>query len=266
MKRTLALGLLLGAAASLGGCVATQRDILDLENQTDELKHQVADLKTTISTMQNNQADLGVQMQRLQEGLTAFNETVRRSESQMSDLSSKIDDLAATIGNKVAAIGTTLTTVQAKSLDEQKAALASQLQQATPSELFQAAEVRLNKKSYELAAKGFEQYISSFPRGALADVATYDLGEAYYGLKKWKAAGRQFGIYLEKYPKSALTASARIKYALCLVNLRKNPGEARQYLESVIADFPSSPEAKAAARHLKTLAAAAAQKAGDPAP
>ena len=273
MRRALPLGLLLASAATLGGCVATQRDMLDLGNQTDELKHQVADLKKTISSMQSNQADLSVQMQRLQEGLTAFGETVRHSEGQMSDLSSKIDDLAATIGNKVAAIGTTLTTVQAKSLDEQKASLAqqeaaltNQLQQTAPSELFQAADVRLNKKSYDLAAKGFEEYMSRFPKGALADVATYDLGEAYYGLKKWESAGRQFGVYLEKYPKSGLVASARIKYALCLINLRKNPTEARQYLESVVADFPASPEAKAAAQHLKKLAAAPGKKAAGSTP
>ena len=71
----------------------------------------------------------------------------------------------------------------------------------------------------------------------------------------------QFGIYLEKYPKSGLTASARLMYALCLTSLHKNPAEARQYLESVVADFPSSPEAKAAERNLKKLAAAGAKKA-----
>jgi TolA-binding protein len=273
MGKILPIGLILAAAAALGGCVATQKDVLDLENQTDELKHQVADLNKTISSMQSNQADLSVQMQRLQDGLTAFGETVHHSEGQMSDLSSKIDDLAATIASKVAAIGTTLTTVQAKSIDEQKASLAqqeaaltSQLKQTAPSEIFQAAEVRLNKRSYDLAAKGFEEYISSFPKGALIDVATYDLGEAYYGLKKWEPAGRQFGVYLEKYPKSVMIASARIKYALCLINLRRNLAEARQYLESVTTDFPASPEAKAAANLLKKLPAAHIKKAAGATP
>ena len=258
MRRALPL-LLLAAACS--GCVATQRDVLELENQTDELKHQVSDLKKTITSMQSNQADLSVQMQRLQESLTSFGETMRRSEAEMNGLGAKIDDLAATIGNKVAAIGTTLTTAQAKSLDEQKAALASQIQQGTPSELFQSAEVRLSKKNYDLAAKGFEEYLSRYPKGALSDVAVYDLGEAYYGLKKWETAGRQFGIYLEKHPKGGLVASARLMYALCLINLRRGTAEARQYLESVIADFPSSQEAKAAGQHLKKLAAAADKKA-----
>jgi len=264
MKRTQPLGWLL-AVLSLAGCVATQQDILGVANQTDELKHQVADLKQTVTSMQSNQADLSVQIQRLQESLTAFGETMHHSESQMSALSSKIDDLAASISNKVAAIGTTLTTTQAKSLDEQKvalakqeAALSSQIQQAAPSDLFQAAEVRLNKKSYDLAVKGFSEYLSRFPTGALADVAAYDLGEAYYGLKNWESAGRQYGIYLEKYPKGSMIASARLMYALCLINMRKHLTEARQYLESVVADFPASPEAKMAARQLKKAAAGTA--------
>lgn len=253
---------------SLAGCVATQKDVIDLGNQTEELKQSVADLKNTVSSMQANQADLSVQMQRLEESLTAFGEAVRHSEGQMTQLSSKLDDLGATIGNKVAAIGTSLTSAQAKSLDEQKAvlvkqeaALASQLQQTAPSELFQAAEVRLRKKSYDLAAKGFDEYVTRYPKGALIDVAVYNLGEAYYGLRKWEAAGRHFGIYLEKYPKGSLTPSARLMYALCLVSMRRHLPEARQYLESVVSDFPASPEAKAAAGHLKKLAAAQAKKA-----
>ena len=247
----------------LAGCMATQQDVLDLANQTDELKHQVSELKTAVNSMQGNQADLSVQIKRLQESLTAFGETTRHSEGEMSQLASKIDDLAATITSKVAAIGTTLTTTQAKGLDEQKASLAkqeetlaSQMQQVTPTELFQTAEARLAKKSFDLAAKGFGDYLSRFPKGALVDVATFDLGEAYFGLKKWESAGRQFGIYLEKYPKSSLTPSARIKYALCLIHMGKSAAEARQYLESVVEDFPSSPEAKAAAQHLKKLPAA----------
>ncbi|MFA6004038.1 MAG: tetratricopeptide repeat protein [Elusimicrobiota bacterium] len=259
MKRILPI---LAAALALTGCVATQKDMLDLENQTDELKHQVTELRQTISSMQANQADLLVKLQSLHGDLATFGETMRQSQDGMSQLASKIDDLGATIGNKVAAIGTNLATTQAKGLAEQKAtldkqeeALANQLQQGTPTDLFHAAEVRLAKKSYDLAAKGFEDYLNRYPKGALADLAAYNLGESYFGLKKWELAGRQYGIYLEKYPKSNLVASARLMYALCLVNMRKNLAEAKQYLESVIADFPASPEAKAAAGHLRKLPA-----------
>lgn len=251
-------GVLLSAAALLlPGCVATQRDVLDLSNQTDELKVQVEDLKKTVSSMQANQADLSVQMKQLHESLGAFTETIKESQGEMSKLSSKLDDMSAGVASKVASIGTALSAQQAKSLEEQKAALAN-----SPTDLFNTADVRLSVKSYALAAKGFEEYLAKFPKGALIDVATYKLGQAYYGERKWEAAGRQFALVLEKYPKSNMTPSARLMYALCLISMKRNLAEARQYLESIPADFPSSPEAKAAAQHLKKLAAAEPKKKG----
>ena len=249
-------GTFLFAALMLSGCVATQKDVLDLSSQANDLKRQVEELKAGINSMQANQADLSVRFKSLHDDLAAFTETMRQSQEGMSQLSSKLDDLSAAVTNKVASIGTSLTAAQAKGMDEEKAVLAKQIQQSGPTELFQVAAVRLAKKSYDLAAKGFEDYSTRFPKGALADMAVYDLGEAYYGLQDWARAGRQYGLYLERYPKSNLIPSARLMYALCLINMKKDPAEARQYLESVIADFPASPEAAAAARHLKKLPAA----------
>lgn len=245
-------------ALALTGCVATQRDVLDLEEQTDELKAQIGELKKTVSSMHTNQADLSVQMKQLHQDLSAFTETMRESQGEMSRLSSKLDDLGQAVATKVASIGNALTTQQAKSLEEQKAALAKQdalleSRADSPTELFNTADVRLAVKSYSLAAKGFEEYLAKFPKGALVDVATYKLGQAYFGEKKWEASGRQFALVLERYPASAMTASARLMYALSLVSMKKNLSEARQYLESIPLDFPASPEAKAAALHLKKL-------------
>jgi TolA-binding protein len=239
----------LALAVALSGCVATQRDVLDLSSQQDELKKQIVDLKQTVSSLQANQADLSVQMKQLHEDLTTFNETTKESQEQMSTLSSKLDDMSSQVTSKVASIGTTLSQQQAQSLEEQKAAMAK----GSPSELFSAADVRLGLKSYDLAAKGFEDYIERFPKGALIDVAHYKHGQSLYGLNKWEKAGREFAIVLEKYPKSTMQASSRLMYAMCLMNMKKNLSEARQYLESIPADFPKSPEAKAASAQLRKL-------------
>lgn len=239
-------------ALGLSGCLATQQDMVDLESQTDELKTQVTDLKKTIASMQANQADLSVQMKQLHDDLSGFTETIKENQGEMTKLSSKLDDMGASVANKVADIGTSLSAQQAKNMEEQKAALAKA--SSSPSELFNTADVRLGVKNYSLAAKGFEEYVEKFPKGALVDVAYFKLGQAYYGQRKWDLAGRQFAIVLEKYPKSTMTASGRLMYALSLINMKKNLAEARQYLESIPSDFPSSPEAKAATQHLKKLA------------
>lgn len=247
----LGLGL---CALFMSACVATQRDVLDLENQTDNLKAQITDLKNTIASMQANQADLSVSMKALHEDISTYTENIKDTQDQMAKLSSKLDDMGANVTNQVKTIGADLTSQQAKALDAEKAAAAAAASAATPSELFNTADVRLSVKDYSLAAKGFQEYVAKYPKGALIDVATYKLGVSQYGLRKWESAGQNFAVVLDKYPKSEMTASSRLYYALCLVHLKKNLKEARQYLESISQDFPSSPESKAAAAELKKLA------------
>lgn len=246
-------------ALLLSGCVATQKDVLDLSQQTDDLKEQVSELKKTVGSMQANQADLSVQIKQLREDLTAYSETVKAAMGDMSQLSSKLDAMASQLSGKVTQLGETLGAAQQKALESQKAALDAQGRETQATELLVVAEKRLSARDYAQAASGLEDYLKKFPGGALTDVATYDLGLAYFGLRSWEKAGQKFAVVLDKYPKSGQTPGARLRYALCLLNLKKNRDEAKTYLESVVADFPKSPEAKDAAAELKRLAGAKAK-------
>ncbi|MDD5304910.1 MAG: tetratricopeptide repeat protein [Elusimicrobia bacterium] len=252
--RALRRGFPFIAALLMSSCVATQRDVLDLSQQSDELKTQVEELKKTVGSLQANQADLSVSIKQLREELTAYTETVKASQGDMSKLSTKLDDIGAQLSGKVAALGQTISQAQTKGLEDQKAALAEVKRESGATDVFYTAEKRLQAKDHAQAAKGFEAYLKDFPKGDLTDVATYDLGLAYFGLKQWEKAGRQFALVLDKYPKSGQTPGARLHYALALINLKKGGDEARAYLESVQADFPKSAEAKEAAAVLKRLA------------
>lgn len=265
MSRRLLAAVVLPLA--LSGCVATQKDVLDLSQQTDDLKEQVVELKKTVGSMQANQADLSVQIKQLHEDLTAYSETVKASMSGMSQLSTKLDAMAAGLSGKVAQLGETLSAAQQKNLaaqqkalEDQKAALDAQGRETAATELLLTAEKRLQARDYAQAASGLEDYLKKFPEGALTDVATYDLGLAYYGLRSWEKAGQRFALVLDKYPKSGQTPGARLHYALCLLSLKKGRDEAKTYLESIVADFPKSPEAKDAAAELKRLAAKSAKR------
>ena len=262
-RRVAALGL----ALALSGCVATQQDVLSLSQQSDDLKTQVEELKKTVASMQANQADLSVQIKQLHEDLTANSETVKASTDNMAQLSSKLDAMATQLSGKMAQLGTTLSAAQEKglaseqkALEAQKAALEAQGRETEATQLLVTAEKRLSSNDYPQAAAGLEDYLKKFPGGALTDIATYDLGLAYYGERKWEKAGVQFATVLEKYPKSGQTPGARLHYAVCLIRLRKNLDEARTYLESIQADYPKSPEASDAAAALKGLARAKAKK------
>lgn len=239
---------LAGAALFLSSCVATQKDMLDLSQQSEELKTQVEDLKA-------NQADLSVSIKQLREDLSAYTETIKASQDDMGKLSTKLEELGAQISGKVAALGQSLSQAQQKGIQEQKEALAEAKRESGATDVFVTAEKRLQAKDYAQAVKGFEQYLKDFPKGDLADVAIFDLGLAHYGLRQWEKAGRQFALVLDKHPKSGQTPGARLHYALCLINLKKAGDEARAYLESVQTDFPKSSEAKEATAVLKRLAA-----------
>jgi TolA-binding protein len=258
----------LGIVLALSGCVATQKDVMDLSQQSDDLKTQIEELKKTVSSLQANQADLSVQIKQLHEDLTANSETVKSSMANMDQLSSKLDAMATQLSGKMTQLGTTLSAAQEKglaseqkALEAQKAALEAQGRETEATQLLVTAEKRLSSNDYAQAASGLEDYLKKFPGGALTDVATYDLGLAYYGEKKWEKAGVQFATVLEKYPKSGQTPGARLHYAVCLIRLHKNLDEARAYLESIQADFPKSPEAADAAAALKGLARAKKTKA-----
>jgi len=240
---------------ALSGCVATQNDVLDLENQTASLRVQLQDLQQTISSMQANQADLSTQMGQLHDTLSAFTDAINSYQTDMGRLSSKIDDLSAAISSRVESIGTQLTKAQSESLAQAKADLAKQAQAVlnSPTELFNQADIRLSMQDYGLAAEGFSQYVQKFPQGGLLDVATYKLGQAYYGEGNWKDAGRQFALVLEKYPKSTMVASSRLMYALSLLRIGGKTDEAKKYLESIPNDFPGTPEARRAELELREL-------------
>lgn len=253
----------------LSGCIATQRDVLEVEQQTDELKAQVAELKKTLTSLQANQADLNVKIDQVHSDLSTFNETMTDSQDRMEKLSSKMDDLQAALGQKVSALGDTISRQQAAS---QAAVAAAQGQAAaatkkaeaeaallTPSQLYRSAKAHLHKKNYDLAAEGFQTYISRYPKGSVLDWATFYLGEARYGQQSWEDAAKQYALVLDRWPKSKATAGARLKYALCLIKLKKNVPEAKRYLESIPDDFPRSDEAKQAAKLLKSLPPAPAK-------
>lgn len=135
---------------------------------------------------------------------------------------------------------------------EEEAAAKLATQGPPPSEVYNSARVQLGKKEYELAAKGFEVYLEKYPKGEVADQATYYLGQTRYSQKRWRDAARQFALTLDRYPKSDITPAARLRYALSLMKMKTALQEAKRYLQSIPQDFPKSPEAHKAREILRT--------------
>jgi len=257
--------------APLAGCVATQADVLQLSQQTDNLTVQIQGLKKTLGGLQTNQADLAVKLDQVHSEINALNENLKDNREGMSRLATKHDDVSASLSSKVSSLDQNISQ-QSKMLEASEqarrkaeadaVAIASATAAAqaaagaaeaalSPSELYQTARRQLVQKKFDLAVQGFQLYLQKYPKGESAGHATYYLGQAYFEKKAWEEAAREYATVIDRFPKSDVTPAARLKYAVCLINLKSHFDEAKRYLESIPEDFPKSPEAAKAAELLK---------------
>ncbi|ACC98828.1 Putative Tol-Pal system protein [Elusimicrobium minutum Pei191] len=210
------------------GCLASDKDM-------SALKEQMVELNRALATMQANQADLGAKMDELSSDISVNNENLQETNLQLTRLSSKLDDLS---------IATTAVA--------QMQAEASAKAVILPTTVFETAKVNLDDKKYDSAIEGFKLYIEKFPEGELVQEAYNLIGDAYFAKKEYKSAAIEYANLIKKYPKSKKTPSYRLKYAKSIIPLNKKT-EAKQYLQSIIQDYPKSSEAKVAQRELGKL-------------
>ena len=106
--------------------------------------------------------------------------------------------------------------------------------------------------TYDLAVDGFSLYIQQYPDGENIQQAYIYLGDAYSALEQAKPAAIAYATVLQKFPNSKLTSTARLKYARSIIPLGKTE-EAKRYLNSIVQDFGTSPEARLAKEELAKL-------------
>ena len=121
-----------------------------------------------------------------------------------------------------------------------------------PKELYDAAYLDLSRSDYDLALRGFLEYLRVFPRGEYADNAQYWIGEIYYARGEFERAFDELEKIITDYPRGDKVAAALLKMGYCLINLNDKEG-ARQYLDDVIQRFPNSAEADLARSRLEEL-------------
>lgn len=123
-----------------------------------------------------------------------------------------------------------------------------------PQALYNAAYNDYLKSSYDLALRGFQQYLESFPSTALAANATYWIGECYYRQRRYRQAIEQYDTVLNRYPRSDKTASALLKKGYAHLELGERSQGVVQ-LQHVLRQFPTSDEANLARQRLREIGA-----------
>lgn len=227
MNRNLKIFCLGSLGLLLSGCIASERDM-------GTLKLQLKELNDTLAVMQVNQAELATKMEELNQNLAVSNENLSQLDAQIFNLSTKLDDIDAAVKSAQGPEGEA----------EKKVLL--------PSDIFNEAKNHLNKQAYDMAVSGFKLYIEKYPEGENVEQAYIYLGDAYFAQEQAKPAAIAYATALQKFPESKIVPTARLKYARSIIPLGKTE-EAKRYLNSVVQDFGTSPEARLAKEELAQL-------------
>ncbi|MBQ3933981.1 MAG: tetratricopeptide repeat protein, partial [Elusimicrobiaceae bacterium] len=208
------------ASFLLSGCFATQED-------TAILKLQISELNRTLQNLQLNQADNAVQMEEIMGRLTQATDHIENFDYKLDELNSKIDNLEVSLKNNKTSV--------------------------LPTEIYAQAKKQFEEKQYDSALKGFGLYLKATEyKGTSAQEAYLNIARIYYEQKDYQSAAVTAATLMEKFPNGSLIASARLVYAKSILPLGKTE-EARNYLDSILEDYPKSKAAKEAATVLKGI-------------
>lgn len=257
--RLLAVTVAGGAALAAAGCVSSS-DIDSLHSQVGDVQRQVLQLQ--------QQAPSKEAVSSLQQQVSEQMESLLRSEADMQvklqELSRQIDQLQANLedtnyrlsqlSQQIAATNQELKTFRPAPAPVEPGAEdgAAAPFSGDPRQLYQTAYNDYLRGSYEIAVRGFEQYLDAFPETDLADNAVYWIGESYYRQGRFRDAIAQFDEVLDRYPRSDKAASAILKKGYSHLQLGENaPGVVQ--LQRVVREHPNSDEADLARQRLREL-------------
>jgi tol-pal system protein YbgF len=203
------------AQRQLGEQVQTlQRSLLDLNNQNEQLKADLARLRGQLETTQRDLADL----QRRQKDITqGVDERMKRLEPQQVNVDGK--DI----------------TVEP---DEKR--------------LYDEAIGVLRSGDFDKAAGALQAFMRRWPQSGYTDSARYWLGNAQYGLRAYKDALATFRQFLAAAPDHLRAPEALLALANCQVELKDSKG-ARRSLDDLVKQYPKSEAAVAARERLAVL-------------
>jgi tol-pal system protein YbgF len=193
---------------------ADKSAVLDLLNQNEQLRQEVARLRGQIEVLTNDLA-----------------ETQKRQKDFYTDLDTRIRNLEP----KTVTVDGQQTQVDA---GEQKA--------------YDNAQGLYKGGDYKGAANALSDFLRRYPGSAFAAEAQYTLGNTLYLQNDYKGALAAQQVVIRTYPDSARAPEALLSIATCYVELKDKAG-AKRALSMLTDKYGDSPQAATAKERLRAL-------------
>jgi tol-pal system protein YbgF len=211
---------------SFQGCMlATQQDILRLDDD--------------LNRMRKGQADVITKMNDLSSNLENLNSQLDSSQQRMTALSQKLDDLQSDLARRFNVL-----TGQVTGTTSQGA--------SSPGDMFRLAYNDYQAGKFELALASFRNFMNQYPKAELAPQAQFYIGEGEFARKNWIDAAREYDKVVQQYPKSEYAPKALFKRGMSLQALNRT-ADAKEAFRKLLKEHPTHELAKSARAILKEL-------------
>lgn len=117
---------------------------------------------------------------------------------------------------------------------------------------YNAAFAMLMQRRYGDASKAFRDFLGKYQGSAFSDNAQYWLAEASYVTRDFDAALVEFQKVIQDYPQSSKVPDALLKTSFIQYEKQQWP-EARETLETLIRNYPSSTASRLAGKRLERM-------------
>ena len=191
------------------------------------IKSDVAQLQVKVESLANKQTDLYSKYEMIMVENDTKTASIDEIHSKISQLSQKIQDLQTITAKKNIGVNV-----------------------VTPSALYQNAYNDFLMRKYDMALSGFKSFIKKYPDQDLAPQAQYYIGECLYLKEDFATAYEEYKKIEDNFSSCEFVASSKLKMALCLEKLNKE-NDAMLVLQSILLNYPNSPEAFTAKEKIK---------------
>lgn len=204
------------------------------------------------------QAELFMQLQHMQEEISALRGMVEEQQYQIRQLKQesleRYQMLEGRMGNASVDNSASASTATAPT-DSSPAASAPATGGGDPEQeklFYDAAFDLIKAREFDKAKQAFNGFLRKYPDGQYSANAQYWLGEVNLAQGDFNAAGKAFEQVIQKWPKHNKVPDAMYKMAN-VENRLGRTDQAKTLLKQVVAQYPSSSAAQLAQRDLRSM-------------
>jgi tol-pal system protein YbgF len=240
----------MGLAFVVAAC-ATQADIQDVAREQRLIRSQLADTRASLDAVQRDVATVRGRLDEVRYGGRGG-----PTAGQIASLEARVAALereraVATVPPPGEGLTGPRAPGQGEPAPPEGAALAREGGAEAP-EAYRRGLALMQQGDYDRAIQAFRELLRTQRDSPVAPNAQYWIGEAYYKLGDYQLAVENFAEVRRQWSGSDRAPAAVLKIGLVFLQIG-NESDARRFLERVVNDYPSSPEAAQAREKLRAL-------------